>query len=191
MRLLLVGLVTHERLLLVVGRGIELGLLVVTAAWLLNRIVPFSSRLGVGRLALTRLAKHKFPELLSLDLAINFISQLANMLAQHRLLSELLGVVLLDTLDLSLVRHFRVVDHRLHIVLQLLHNVLILKLSDVHLFALNVRIEKGTLFSRVAILEPLVPAKPLELEVKIKDEERLGEINVCITAIIARFQIHR
>lgn len=49
-------------------------------------------------LALTRLAQHSFTEVLSFHLAINLIGQLADVLTEHGLLSELLSVVLLDTL---------------------------------------------------------------------------------------------
>lgn len=51
-------------------------------------------------LALTRLTQHKFAELLTLDFAISFICKLADVLGEHRLLRQLLRVVLLDLLDL-------------------------------------------------------------------------------------------
>ena len=69
------------------------------------------------------------------------------MLAKHRLLSELLRVVLPDAFQLIWVRHRCLVDHRLYIIFQLLHNVFVLELSDVHLFALYVCIKEGALLS--------------------------------------------
>ena len=50
------------------------------------------------RWALTRLAEHKLAELLTLDLAIDLAGKLAYMLREHRLLCQLLCVVLLHVL---------------------------------------------------------------------------------------------
>ena len=68
------------------------------------------------RLALAGLAKHKLSELLTLDLSIDLIRELANVLRKHGLLRKLLAVVLLDVAQLSFIRHFCVVDDWLYIV---------------------------------------------------------------------------
>ena len=76
--------------------------------------------------ALTRFTKHKLSELFALNLPIDFIRERADVLRKHRLLRELLRVVLLDTLQISWLRHLGLVYDRLHIVLQLFHYILVL-----------------------------------------------------------------
>ena len=85
------------------------------------------------------------------------------MLAQQRLLRQLLCVISLDVLDFIWVGQSCVVDDRLHIVLQLLHDVFVLQLRDVAVFALHVGVEQRALLGRVTVLESLVPSQPLEL----------------------------
>jgi len=80
------------------------------------------------RRALTRLAKHELAELLTLDLAIDLVGELADMLGKHWLLRQLLRIVLLHVLELRIVGLFSVVDNGFDVVLQLLHNVLVLQL---------------------------------------------------------------
>ena len=84
-----------------------------------------------------------------MDLSVDFIRKRTNVLGKHRLLRQLLSVVLLDILKLSGVRHLGLIDHRLHIVFQLLHDVLVLQLSYVLLLSLNVCIEERTLLKQV------------------------------------------
>ena len=98
---------------------------------------------------------------------------------------------MLDVAQLGLVWYLSVVDHRLHIVLQLLHNILILQGGNIHIFALNVGIKERALLRRVAVFESLVPAETLELEVEVEDEERVREVNVGVAPIVARLKVHR
>ena len=83
--------------------------------------------------------------MLTLNLAIDLIGKLADMLAKHRLLGELAGIVLLDPLQFDGIRSHGLVDDRLHVVFELLHDVLVLKLGDIVEFALDIGIEQGAL----------------------------------------------
>lgn len=42
----------------------------------------------------------------------------------------------------------------------------------------------------MAVFEALVPSQPLKLEVKVEDEERLGEVDVGVASIVAGLQVH-
>ena len=66
-----------------------------------------------------------------------------------------------------------------------------MQLSDIHILALDVGVEEGALFGRVALCEALFPAQPLKLQVEVKDEERVSEVDVCIASVIPSFQVHR
>ena len=63
------------------------------------------------------------------------------MLRQHRLLSELLRVVLLHVVQLDQVWVLGVVNDRLDILLQFLHDVLVLQLLNVAILSLDVGVE--------------------------------------------------
>lgn len=91
--------------------------------------------------SLARLTEHKLAELFALNLSVNLIGERTYMLRKHRLLSQLLRVVELNILQLCGIRHLGLVYDRLHIVLQLLHDILVLQLRYVLLFALYVGIE--------------------------------------------------
>lgn len=141
------------------ARGLEL-------AWTAHLLLRVSS----FRLALPRPPQHKLPELLALDLSVDFACKLADVLREHGLLDELLAVVLLDVAELFLIRHLRVVDDRFHVVFQLLHDVLVLQRRNVHVFALDVGVEQGALLRRVAVFEAFVPPQALELQVEVQNE---------------------
>ena len=83
--------------------------------------------------------------MLTLNLAIDLIGELADVLAKHRLFGELAGVVLLDPLQLDRIGGHGLVDDRLHVVFELLHDVLVLKLGDIVHFSLHIGVEKRAL----------------------------------------------
>ena len=157
---------------------------------LLRLSVHRHGRLDLG-FALPGLSQHEFAELLTLNLPIDLIGKLADVLWEHRLLHQLLAVILLDVAQLLLIWHLSVVDHRLHIVLQLLHNILILQGSNIHIFALNVSIKERALLRWVAVFESLVPAETLELEVEVEDEERVCKVDVGVAPIVSSLEVHR
>lgn len=64
---------------------------------------------------------------------------------------------MLDVLELMRVRHFGLVDDRLDIFIKLLHDVFVLQLGDVHVFALHVCVEERALLRRVTVFKALVP----------------------------------
>ena len=80
------------------------------------------------------------------------------MLGEHRLLHQLSAVELLHVADLNFVWLLCLINHWLDIVFQLLHDILILQLSDIHILTLDVGIEEGALFGRVAFSEALFPS---------------------------------
>lgn len=43
----------------------------------------------------------------------------------------------------------------------------------------------------MTILEPFVPSEPLKLQVEVKDEKRIREVDVGKSAVVPRSQIHR
>lgn len=97
------------------------------------------------RLTLSWFPKHEFAELGTLNLTIYLICKLTDVLRKHGLLCQLLTVVLLHVSELGLIRHLCVINYRFDIVFQLLHDVLILQLCDIHVFSLYIRIEQGAL----------------------------------------------
>ena len=112
------------------------------------------------------------------------------MLGEHGLLHQLSAVELLHVADLNFVWLLCLINHWLDIVFQLLHYILILQLSDIHILTLDVGIEEGALFGRVAFSEALFPSQPLKLQVEVQDEQRVCEVDVCITPIVPGFQVH-
>ena len=42
----------------------------------------------------------------------------------------------------------------------------------------------------MAVFEALIPSESLELEIKVEDEERLSEVDVCIASIVAGLEVH-
>ena len=81
---------------------LSLGRRPLLEAWWIYRFLPFHAfQIAWGRIirqALPWLSEHSPAELLALDLSVDFVCQLADVLAKHWLLSQLLGVVLLDVL---------------------------------------------------------------------------------------------
>lgn len=140
---------------------------------------------------MTRFAEHKLAELFTLELSIVLIGQLADVLGEHRLLRQLLCVVLFYVRDLGRIWQLCVVDHRLDIVFTLLHYVLVLQLGNVAILALNVSVEERALLLGVTVLESLVPAEPLELQVEVQDEQGVRKVDVGESSVIARPQVHR
>ena len=114
----------------------------VTAIW---GFVATTSCCLKLRLTLSWFPKHEFAELGTLNLTIYLICKLTDVLRKHRLLCQLLAVVLLHVPELGLIRHFCVVNYRFDIVFQLFHDVLILQLCDIHVFSLYICIEQGAL----------------------------------------------
>ena len=121
---------------------------------LVRELLLLLRRMGLGqrhggrgrlkfRLALTWFAKHELAELLALYLTINLVSQLADVLGEHRILGQLLAIVLFDVSQLFSIWHLRVVYDWLHIILQLLHDVLVLQLLNIVVFPLHVCVEKA------------------------------------------------
>ena len=43
----------------------------------------------------------------------------------------------------------------------------------------------------MAVLEALVPPQALKLEVEVEDEERVSEVNIGVSSIVTRLQVHR
>ena len=136
-------------------------------------------------------AQHKLAELLSLNLPINLVGKLADVLGEHRLLHELLAVVLFNVAEFSLVGNFSVVDDRLDIVLEFLHYIFVLQGSNIHIFSLNVGIKEGALLRRVAVLESFIPTKTLEFQIEVKYEKRVCEVDISIAPIVSSLKIHR
>ena len=63
-------------------------------------------------------------------------------------------------------------------------------MSDIHILTLDVGIEEGALFGRVAFSEALFPSQTLELQVEVQDEQRVCKVDVCIAPIVPSFQVH-
>ena len=136
------------------------------------------------------LAKHKFAKLFALNLAIYFISELANVLAKHGLLGKLAGVILLYPLYFNWIGSHGLVDDRFDVIFEFLHDILVLKLGDIVEFALNIGIEQGALLCWVAVFKALIPSESLELKIKVEDEERLSEVYVSIASIVTGLEVH-
>ena len=113
------------------------------------------------------------------------------MLGEHRLLHELLAVVLLNVAEFGLVGKFSVVDDRLDIVLEFLHYIFVLQGSNIHIFSLNVGIKEGALLRRVAVLESFIPTKTLEFQIEVKYEKRVCEVDISIAPIVSSLKVHR
>lgn len=64
-------------------------------------------------------------------------------------------------------------------------------MCDVAIFALNIGIKEGTLLFGVAIFKSFVPAQPLKLQVEVKDEEWVSEVDVSEATVVPGPQIHR
>ena len=65
-----------------------------------------------------------------------------------------------------------------------------MQLSDIHIFSLDVGIEKGALLGRVALCEAFLPSQPLKLQVEVKNEKGVCEVDVCIAPVVSGFQVH-
>ena len=143
------------------------------------------------RLTLTRGSQKVLSEKLALDETLIFVRELNHMHSEFWVCNQLLIVVRLDVSQLSLVWLQRLKNYWLNIVLEFLHDILILQLSDIHILTLDVGIEEGALFGRVAFSKALFPSQTLELQIEVQDEQRVCEIYVCIASIVSGFQVHR
>lgn len=97
---------------------------------------------------------------------------------------------MLNVAQLGIIGYLRVVDDRLHVIFQLLHNILVLERCNIHVFTLDVGVEERALLRRVAVFEAFVPAQALELKIEVKDEKWVSEVDVSVAAIVACFEIH-
>ena len=95
------------------------------------------------RLALARGSQKVLSEKLALDETLIFVRELNHMHSEFWIGNQLLIVVRLDVSQLSLVRLQCLKNYWLNIVLEFLHDVLILQLLDVVIFALHVCVEKA------------------------------------------------
>lgn len=95
------------------------------------------------RLTLTRGSQKVLSEKLALDETLIFVRELNHMHSEFWVCNQLLIVVRLDVSQLSLVWLQRLKNYWLNIVLEFLHDILILQLLDVVIFALHVCVEKA------------------------------------------------